>query len=94
MSKVSAKIESAAQTDSVTLIDNASNKSVELPLLHGTEGPKVVDIRRLYAETGFFTFGPSEPRSPARPLRQACLKFWKCLAAKKFFGGSEIFPTS
>ena len=45
MSKVSAKIESAAQTDSVTLIDNASNMSVELPLLHGTEGPKVVDIK-------------------------------------------------
>ena len=58
MSKVTAKIESAAQTDSVTLIDNASNISVELPLLHGTEGPKVVDIRRLYAETGFFTFDP------------------------------------
>ncbi len=58
MSKVTAKIESAAQTDSVTLIDNASNKSVELPLLHGTEGPKVMDIRRLYAETGYFTFDP------------------------------------
>ena len=37
MSKVSAKIESAAQTDSVTLIDNASNMSVELPLLHGAQ---------------------------------------------------------
>ena len=58
MSKVTAKVESAAPTDSVTLIDNASNKSLELPLLHGTVGPKVVDIRRLYAETGYFTFDP------------------------------------
>ncbi len=58
MSKVKAKVESAAPTDSVTLIDNASNKSVELPLLQGTLGPKVVDIRNLYAETGYFTFDP------------------------------------
>ena len=58
MSKVTAKVESAAQADSVTLIDNGANKSFEMPLLHGTEGPKVVDIRRLYAETGYFTYDP------------------------------------
>ena len=42
----------------VTLTDSVSNKSVDLPLLSGTEGPKVIDIRRLYAETGYFTFDP------------------------------------
>ena len=48
------------ETDSeyVTLTDSVSNKSVDLPLLSGTEGPKVIDIRRLYAETGYFTFDP------------------------------------
>ncbi|MFB3150289.1 MAG: citrate synthase [Alphaproteobacteria bacterium] len=42
----------------VTLTDSVSNKSVDLPLLSGTEGPKVIDIRRLYAEMGYFTFDP------------------------------------
>lgn len=31
---------------------------VELPILEGTLGPKVVDIRRLYAATGMFTYDP------------------------------------
>ena len=34
-------------------------KTVELPILEGTEGPKVIDVRRLYAETGMFTYDPS-----------------------------------
>ncbi|MHA1536476.1 MAG: citrate synthase [Alphaproteobacteria bacterium] len=58
MSKITAKAESAAQTETVTLVDNATRKSIELPLLSGTVGPKVVDIRRLYADTGYFTFDP------------------------------------
>ena len=33
-------------------------KAVELPVLHGTMGPDVVDIRRLYADGGVFTFDP------------------------------------
>ncbi len=32
--------------------------AVELPVLHGTMGPDVVDIRRLYADGGVFTFDP------------------------------------
>jgi citrate synthase len=34
------------------------DKSVELPVLKGTIGPDVVDIRKLYAETGAFTYDP------------------------------------
>lgn len=34
------------------------NDSVELPLLEGTVGPRVADVRRLYADTGLFTFDP------------------------------------
>jgi citrate synthase len=42
----------------VTLIDNATGKKFELPVLDGTLGPRVIDIRKLYAETGMFTYDP------------------------------------
>ena len=44
--------------ETVTLIDNATGRKAEFPLLKGTLGPKVIDIRRLYAETGYFTYDP------------------------------------
>jgi citrate synthase len=34
------------------------NKKTELPVLSGTAGPQVVDIRKLYNDTGYFTFDP------------------------------------
>ena len=43
---------------SLTLTDNRNGQSLELPILHGTEGPDVVDVRRLYAEMGMFTYDP------------------------------------
>ena len=43
---------------SVTITDNASGKSTILPVTSGTVGPDVIDIRKLYAETGMFTFDP------------------------------------
>jgi len=43
---------------SFTLTDNESGESWELPTLHGTVGPKVIDIRKLYAQTGAFTYDP------------------------------------
>jgi citrate synthase len=45
-------------TGTMTLTDNETGRSVELPVLHGTVGPRVVDIRKLYAETGCFTYDP------------------------------------
>src|ERR1700691_4585504 len=33
-------------------------KSVELPIKHGTIGPSVLDIGKLYAQTGMFTYDP------------------------------------
>ena len=48
----------AAQSDTVTLIDNTTGKHYEFPVLDGTIGPRVIDIRRLYAETGMFTYDP------------------------------------
>src|SRR5690554_6800248 len=42
--------------NSVTLKDGG--KEVNLPLLSGTLGPKVIDVRKLYSETGYFTYDP------------------------------------
>jgi citrate synthase len=33
-------------------------KEVDLPILHGTNGPPMIDIRNLYAKTGYFTYDP------------------------------------
>ncbi|QLH38995.1 MAG: citrate (Si)-synthase [Defluviicoccus sp.] len=50
----------AAQTPNhtVTLVDNASGRRYELPVLKGSTGPDVIDVRKLYQETGYFTFDP------------------------------------
>ncbi|MDX2101172.1 MAG: citrate (Si)-synthase [Alphaproteobacteria bacterium] len=42
----------------VTLIDNATGNKVDLPVLSGTIGPKVIDVRKLYGATGYFTYDP------------------------------------
>lgn len=42
----------------VTLTDNQTGESWEFPVLSGTIGPDVIDIRKLYGETGYFTFDP------------------------------------
>ena len=52
---------SAAATDTnknVTITDNASGREATFPIFTGTDGPPVIDIRRLYAETGYFTYDP------------------------------------
>ncbi len=46
----------ATQTVTVTL--EGTNRSATLPVLHGTVGPSVVDIRTLYNELGLFTYDP------------------------------------
>ncbi|MDP2697790.1 citrate synthase [Thalassospira sp.] len=42
----------------VTLTDNSNGKTIELPVLQGSIGPSVIDIRKLYADTGYFTYDP------------------------------------
>lgn len=49
---------SNAPEDSVTLIDHSTGRELNLPLMEGTVGPKVIDIRKLYAELDYFTFDP------------------------------------
>ena len=48
----------AKSNEFVTLIDNSSGKRLDLPLMSGSVGPKVIDIRKLYGETGHFTYDP------------------------------------
>lgn len=43
---------------SATLTINGEDKTVELPIFEGSEGPSVIDVRKLYAETGCFTYDP------------------------------------
>lgn len=42
-----------------TLTNDDTGESWTLPVLDGTEGPSVIDVRKLYADTGHFTFDPS-----------------------------------
>ena len=42
----------------VTLTDNATGKSIELPVHVGSHGPDCIDIRSLYRELGYFTYDP------------------------------------
>ena len=44
--------------ETVTLTDNSTGKTYEFPLLPGTVGPKVIDVRSLYGDTGLFTYDP------------------------------------
>jgi citrate synthase len=49
-------VRKAVPAGSATLV--YQNKSFELPVLAGTEGPDVVDIRRLYGDADVFTYDP------------------------------------
>ena len=44
--------------EKVTIVFHADGRQYDLPVLGGTHGPKVIDVRPLYAETGYFTYDP------------------------------------
>ncbi len=44
--------------ETVTLTDNSTGKSLELPILSGSVGPRAIDVSKLYAQTGMFTYDP------------------------------------
>ncbi|MGH1376767.1 MAG: citrate synthase [Alphaproteobacteria bacterium] len=49
-----------SETDKTfTLKNDQTGEEVKLPVLDGVEGPSVIDVRKLYAQTGHFTFDPS-----------------------------------
>jgi citrate synthase len=47
-----------APSGTMTLTDNSTGKSWDFPVLEGSVGPKVMDVRSLYAKTGMFTYDP------------------------------------
>ena len=49
---------STEKTAAYTLTDNGTGRAFELPVIQGTCGPDVIDVRKLYAETGCFTYDP------------------------------------
>jgi len=48
-----------ADQKTFTLTNDETGDSWKLPVREGTIGPSVIDVRKLYAETGHFTFDPS-----------------------------------
>ncbi len=50
--------DSESKGDHLTLIDHHNCQSYHLPIIYGSVGPNVIDVRRLYTETGYFTFDP------------------------------------
>ena len=46
------------KTKPFTLFNNETGQSFEIPVLSGSEGPRVLDIRSLYKNTGMFTYDP------------------------------------
>lgn len=49
---------SGSATGSLTVTMEATGKTAQLPLIPGTIGPSVADIRKLYADLGVFTYDP------------------------------------
>jgi len=49
------KVPKSEKTAKLILPDG---KEVELPILEGSDGPPMIDIRNLYLKTGYFTFDP------------------------------------
>ncbi len=47
-----------ATKNGVTLNDRASGQQFELPVIDGTLGPRVIDVRKLYGDHGLFTYDP------------------------------------
>ena len=46
------------ENGSITVTLDGSNRSTRLPLIPGSIGPRVADIRKLYDNTGVFTYDP------------------------------------
>jgi len=47
-----------SKKETITLTDNSTGKSIELPILRPTNGTPTIDVRGLYKELGYFTYDP------------------------------------
>ena len=44
--------------ETVTLTDNSTGKTIDLPILRPTNGIPTIDVRSLYSQMGYFTYDP------------------------------------
>jgi len=58
MATTTAKSVSTARKNSATVTDNTTGATFDLPIMDGTMGPRVIDVRKLYTDHGFFTYDP------------------------------------
>ncbi len=47
-----------SKKETITLTDNSTGKSIELPILRPTNGTPTIDVRTLYKQLGYFTYDP------------------------------------
>jgi citrate synthase len=58
MSEVFSAMKPGVTGDVMTMKDHRSGKSFEFPIMDGAVGPSVVDVRKFYSQTGYFTYDP------------------------------------
>src|SRR3972149_5809982 len=58
MAQTTGKRAGGERRTSVPVPDTRTGESFELPILVGTLGPQVIDVRKLYGEHAFFTYDP------------------------------------
>lgn len=51
-------VQGKSTNETVTVTDNRDGRQFTYPILKGTVGPEVVDIRKFYSDTGMFTYDP------------------------------------
>ncbi len=57
MTSAAQKMSNQPQDDNTAIL-TVRGKTVEMPILQGSVGPEVIDIRKMYAATGMFTYDP------------------------------------
>ena len=58
MTEASSAMKPGVTGDTMTLKNNRTGESFDLPIMDGSIGPSVIDVRKLYGETGHFTYDP------------------------------------
>ena len=53
------QMSNAKTVDTATVTIKSTGESFDFPILEGTEGPRVIDVRKLYGQSGLFTYDPS-----------------------------------
>ena len=75
-----------ATSDTKTATLTVGNKTYDFPILTGTVGPDVIDIAKLYGQSGMFTYDPASlpppAASPGSPISMATPGFSNTAATR------------